>query len=250
MFWQSIAVAVDNSRDVLKRHNSAKTMRIVIAIVVLASVVFLGSRVRQSTESTSKRSHPMPVSSDEFDLDLSSATQETLVHPIELPRGVNSISLNENSEFAHGDLATFHPHGEEVCASGCAASHHPTEQLTDRQFDQLLADYSVEPIGDAGEAFETLLYYGRQVTVLLDRHGTGPLDSLRAEILKQELARGHAEVSIRIVDESGVVRALLPPTSVPLDRRHEFKLDPHDLQPLIASGTIKRVGRDHIWTRL
>jgi len=248
MFWQSIAVAVDISRIVGKLRHSAETMRIVVAIVVLAGLMFLGSRVRQTTETTQRHS-AATVSIAQFEVDLQSSLLETPFRRIESQWEADSIS-EENGEFGHGELASFHPHGEAVCASGCAASHHPTEQLTDRDFEQLLVDYSVEPITEAGKAFETLLYYGRQVTVLLDRHGSGPLDSLRAEILKQELARGHAEVSIRIVDESGVVRALLPPTSVPLDRRHEFKLDPHDLQPLIASGTIKRVGRDHIWTRL
>ena len=225
-------------------------MRIWIVLVVLASLVFLGAKVRESAENTAPRQQPATVSIAPFDIDTQAAIAESLVRPIEVqPRG-DSISLERNGEFVPSERATFHPHGEEVCASGCAASHHPTEQLTQSRFEQLLADYSVEPIDEAGEAFETLLYYGRQVTVLLERRGTGPLDSLRAVLLKQELARGHAEVSIRMVDESGVVRASLPPTLVPLDRRHEFELVPHNLQPLIASGIVKRVGRDHLWTRL
>ena len=40
------------------------------------------------------------------------------------------------------------------------------------------------------------------------------------------------------------------PERVPLDRRHVFELTPADLQPLVASGTVKRVGLHHIWTRL
>jgi hypothetical protein len=37
---------------------------------------------------------------------------------------------------------------------------------------------------------------------------------------------------------------------VPLDRRHVFKMDTKDLPPLITSGTVKRVGLHHLWTRL
>jgi hypothetical protein len=144
----------------------------------------------------------------------------------------------------------FHPHGEQICASGCAASRHPTEQLTRDRLEQLLAEYAVESTADPGDALETLLYYGRQVTTLLDQYGTGPLDPRHVALLRRELALGHVEIELRLVDESGVVRASLPPTSVPLDRRHEFTLEPHNLQPLIASGTVKRVGRDHLWTRL
>jgi hypothetical protein len=250
MFWQSIAQAFDTVTGRLKRCNSAETMRILIAIVVLAGLVLLGSRARHSTESTYSRQLPATVSVVQGGVDPQLAILETLVPPIKWQPGGELVSLEENNEFTPGPLATFHPHGEEVCASGCAASHHPTEQLTDRHFEQLLADYSVEPIAEAGEAFETLLFYGRQVIGLLDRNGSGPLDPLRAAVLRQELGRGHAELAIRIVDESGVVRAILPPTSVPLDRRHEFKLVPHNLQPLIASGTVKRVGRDHLWMRL
>lgn len=238
------------SRNVLKLRNSAETMRIWIALVILAGLAFLGSAVRQSAESPSARRQPPTVPIAQFDVDPEAAIVETLVRPIAIQSRSVSISLESNGEFAHGDRATFHPHGDQVCASGCATSRHPTKQLTRRHFRHLLADFSVEPVDEAGEAFETLLYYGRQVTAMLDRDGPGPLDPLRAALLKQELARGRAEVSIRLVDESGVVRASLPPTSVPLDRRHEFKLVPHNLQPLIASGTVKRVGRDHLWTRL
>jgi len=52
------------------------------------------------------------------------------------------------------------------------------------------------------------------------------------------------------LDEAGEVRSWLPATRVPLDRRHEFDMEVHDVQRLITSGTVKRVGLDHLWTRL
>lgn len=164
-------------------------------------------------------------------------------------RLVSRSQLTTDS-FAHDNRATFHPHGDQVCASGCAATRHPTEELTRYRFQQLLANFSDEPIDEPGLAFETLLYFGRQSAAWLERAGAAPLDPMRAALLRAELKQTHAEVSIHVVDEVGEIRATLHATRVPLDRRHEFKLDPHNLQPLIASGTVKRVGRDHVWTRL
>ncbi len=164
------------------------------------------------------------------------------------PKALDVPTLQRN--FTHGERAEFHPHGETVCASGCALSRHPTERLTDPQFEQLLADYAVEHTAEPGRALETLLYYGPQTAARLAHFGVGPLDSQHAALLQDELAYEHVDLSLRVVDEAGAVRASLPPTAVPLDRRHEFRLEPHNLQPLIASGTVKRVGHKHLWTRL
>ena len=153
-------------------------------------------------------------------------------------------------EFGSDPRASFHPHGEKVCASGCAASNHPTETLTRKHFEQLLRRCAVEPMDETSLAFETLLYYGRQTRDMLAQQGTTILDPLREEVLRHELQRTGAKISIRLVDDEGTVRASLPPTNVPFDRRHEFKMDTNRVQPLITSGTIKRVGLYHIWVRL
>lgn len=165
---------------------------------------------------------------------------KTFAEPVKLPTRV----------FDLGERAIFHPHGDEVCASGCAASRHPTDQLTEPHFHTLLQKYATEPMATAGPACDELLYFGRQTSRLLLDQGYGPLDPVRVILLKQELQLDHAEVEIRVVDASGQTRASLPPTRVPLDRRHEFELDTHNLQPMIASGTVKRVGRDYVWARL
>ncbi|MCH8923966.1 MAG: hypothetical protein IIA67_12560 [Planctomycetes bacterium] len=153
-------------------------------------------------------------------------------------------------DFKPDPRASFHPHGQKVCSSGCAASSHPTEKLTRENFQQLLRRFAVEPMDETSLAFETLLYYGRQTRDMLAGQSSTGLDPLREELLRRELRRTHAKVSIRLVDEEGQVRASLPPTKVPLDRRHEFKMDVQRVQPLITSGTIKRVGLYHIWARL
>lgn len=159
------------------------------------------------------------------------------------------LAVNE-FDFTSDDRAAFHAHGEEVCASGCAASSHPTKELTKTHFARLLKQFSTEPMTENSESLEKLLFYGRQTQRWINRHGTAPLDSVRTAFLRNELKRTHVLISFRIVDEHGVVRTQLPPTRVPLDRRHVFKMDVKNLQPLVTSGTVKRVGLHHLWTRL
>lgn len=229
-------------------------MRLRVFLVILSALATLSLAFRDAV-STMVAPPTEPTSpSVQFEKATETSTEETLVPPLALPS--ESPSFGEPSapvatrEFTLGDLATFHPHGDQVCASGCAASRHPTEELTRGHFRRLLAEYSVESIEEPGEALETLLYFGRQAAAWLERDGAVPLDPVRANLLRYELKHDYAEVSIRLVDETGDVRASLPRTRVPLDRRHEFNLQPRNLQPLIASGTVKRVGRDHLWTRL
>jgi len=117
-------------------------------------------------------------------------------------------------------------------------------------FRQLLAQFAREPIDETSRAFETLLYYGPQAKKLLDSEGTAPLDPVRASVLRGELSRTHARIAIRVLDEHGAVRTSLPPTRVPLDRRHVFVMETNNVQPLETSGTVKRVGLHHLWNRL
>ena len=179
---------------------------------------------------------------------------DSLIPPIDLgghaASGSHTGLVSLLSDFNPDPRASFHPHGEEVCASGCAASNHPTEKLTREHFEQLLRRYTVEPMDETSLAFETLLYYGWQTREMMTGQSLSVLDPLREQVLRHELRRTHANISIRLVDDEGNVRASLPPTKVPLDRRHEFKMDTNRVQPLITSGTIKRVGLYHIWTRL
>lgn len=160
------------------------------------------------------------------------------------PRGFDLLA-----DFAHDSRASFHPHGTQVCASGCATSNHPTETLTAARFHQLLEQYMHEPL-ESSAALDALLYYGRQARDMLERDGAAPLDVPRAALLKRELARTHARVLVRVVDADNRIRAWLPATAVPLDRRHVFEMETSGVQPLVTSGTVKRVGLDYLWTRL
>ena len=196
-----------------------------------------------------------------FEVKKTEGSEEGLVPPIRVPSieaasGVldrnHSIATVRNAfdMFAHDSDAEFHAHGEDVCASGCAASRHPTETLDEDSFDELLAEFAKQPLSQDSMALEKLLYYGPQTKKLIEQDGFGPLDTDRATFLWEELERTHAKISLRVIDESGKIRTWLEPTLVPFDRRHVFKMETENLQPLVTSGTVKRVGLNHMWVRL
>lgn len=152
--------------------------------------------------------------------------------------------------FTHDKHAHFHAHGNTICASGCAASRHPTAQLDEASFHDLIFQYATEPMDETSVALETLLYFGPQTKSMLEKFGFGQLDRRRADFLWQQLKITHALISIRVVDDQGIVRSWLEPTRVPFDRRHEFHMQANQVQPNETSGTVKRVGLYHLWTRL
>ncbi len=173
-----------------------------------------------------------------------------LVPPIQLfdAKGFRDTSSG-GREFEHDSTALFEPHGKKICASGCAASRHPTAELKTGYFRKLMQTYVAGQSGES-EALEELLYYGPQTVRLIRESGFCGLDSERRNFLWNELQTTHATISIRVVDESGMVRTRAESTRVPLDRRHVFEMETNNLQPLVTSGTVKRVGLDHIWVRL
>ncbi len=167
------------------------------------------------------------------------------------PAYVRAVSSYlEDGDLTGGGRAHAHPHGTAICASGCAVSNHPTRPLAKAEFHQLLTAFAGQPMSEESQALEALMYYGRQALLYLDREGASPLDAGRAAFLRQQLLRTHVLVHIRVVDEHGKQRVSMPPARVPLDIRHEFVMDTADLQPLKTSGTVKRVGLNHLWQRL
>lgn len=189
--------------------------------------------------------------------DAESHPADPLVPPIDLGEDLAPVHGGGLSDadfrqfdFTSGDRAELHAHGEKVCASGCAVSRHPTAKLTKAKYLWLLRRFAEQPLDETSPALESLMYYGRQSLLWMEKLGTGPLDEPRVALLKRELPRDHVLISFRIVDEHGVRRVFMPPTRVPLDLRHEFRMETKDLPPLITSGTVKRVGLHHLWTRL
>ena len=151
-------------------------------------------------------------------------------------------------DFTADPTAAFHPHGPQVCASGCAASNHATPELKRPAFNRLLATYQRGPLDETNAALESLLFYGRQSDLFLK--STEVSSSEHGAFLRQQLQKTHALLSFRVVDEEGIVRVEMKQTRVPLDRRHVFDMETHNIQPLVTSGTVKRVGLHHLWTRL
>lgn len=171
--------------------------------------------------------------------------------PAQFPGGeAHNYTSTSVDPFTHDPQASFHAHGQQVCASGCAASNHPTGKLTTAHFKGLMGQFASQPIDETSSAFEELLFYGPQTRKLIEQEGFEGLDRLRASVLWAELQRTHALVSVRVVDEHGEVRSHLEPTRVPFDRRHVFTMETNNLQPLVTSGTVKRVGLYHLWARL
>ena len=177
-----------------------------------------------------------------------------MVPPIRLPGALPTIGSqtigSSTSNLTHDSGALFEPHGEQVCASGCAASRHPTQTLTRGHFERLLVACSYEPMDQTNNALEELIFFGPQSRAMIESHGVGRLDSERAEFLWGQLKYDKAKVSIRVLDKSGTVRTWIKPTIVPFDRRHVFDMKTNNVQPLVTSGTVKRVGLNHIWARL
>lgn len=145
----------------------------------------------------------------------------------------------------------FEPHGEALCASGCALSRHPTPTLKVDHFEKLMQAYANQPMSGQSEALEELLYFGPQTESFIEDEGSQGLDEDRLLFLKTELARTDVTIEFRIIDEQDVERVLLPPTTVPFDNRYVFEpLLTKNFQPPEASGTVKRVGLNHIWQRI
>ena len=161
---------------------------------------------------------------------------------------VPAIKLVQPDDLHHHSRAHAHPHGDKVCASGCALSRHPTERLTDEALCDILAKFA-----DAEQhqnAIDELIYYGPQAALRLrDLKADAIPEQLHKTLLK-ELSRRKASVSLRLVSADGRLLADLPGTVVPLDLRHEFDMREHGIPTLLASGTVKRVGEYKLWSRL
>ena len=138
-----------------------------------------------------------------------------------------------------------------MCATGCSAATIEVEGLSEQAFEELLEQYSEHAFDEPTRALETLLFYSTDVRELTERLGLGALDAEHAEFLEREIERGHAQLSVRMLGEEGEERLRLGPVRVPLnEKQHLLPERSLNLQVPEISGTVRRVGVTHLWTRL
>ena len=136
------------------------------------------------------------------------------------------------------------------CAAGCAALPAAGPELPTERFRQLLEEYGFQPRSAESPALEELLFHGPRTRALLDAHGSWPLGRAHLELLESELERTHAWLEVRLLDADGVERMRLDPAPFELGvRRHVHADQLARLQPVEVSGTVRRVGLHHLWTR-
>lgn len=217
---------------------SIRQFALLLLIVTSVGVHALNQRNSTASSAIARRPEMQSNNANQGEIDV----EDPLVPPLKL-----DVDFLSSDSRAH-----FHPHGDEVCASGCAVSRHPTKALSVKEFNRLAAAYQMDGVSEdttSSLAFDSLLYYGRQTTRMLDRF-PGAIAGAHLRRLRTELRITHARISIRVIDENGTVRSWIPPTRVPFDRRHVFDMETTKLPPHVASGTIKRVGLNRLWTRL
>lgn len=135
---------------------------------------------------------------------------------------------------------------EEKCATGCAAI--PDTKFSKENFLQTIRTYAKDPLTKQSAALETLLFYGKETQKWLAE--TSFLDKEHMDILQRELQKKHVAISLRIVDENNDLRLELEPTIVKVgEKYHQHIHKTKDMQEVEISGTIKRVGVDHLWSR-
>lgn len=137
------------------------------------------------------------------------------------------------------------------CVGSCSVALDEHPDLSSTAYHDLLKRFGEQPGSGKSEALETLLFHHARTNELLLQHGTAELDPKRAALLTREAGRTHAWLDVRVIDQRGSERIRLKPTRVPLGiKQHLWPEDRVALQPVEVSGTVKRVGLDHLWTRL
>ena len=156
---------------------------------------------------------------------------------------------------AAGGTETEHD-PERICATGCAVGSGELEGPTRAELETLLDGLRDSPLDADNLALATLLFHGARVGRMLD--GLDGLDGLCDRLdppteafLRRELERRHARLDVRFLNADGSERLRLGARRIPLDeKQHLFPSHAEALTPPEISGTVRRVGLDHLWVRL
>ncbi len=154
----------------------------------------------------------------------------------EMPTGTGSSKSSDASE-------------EEECTTGCSLAKHYVPVFTEFAYETKIREYGALPLDPDNPALETLLFYGGRTRSLIKELGTGDLDAEHLDFLRRELRRDHALVSLRMVDENGVVKVSYGPTSVPLGTKQHLQAVGENLSAMEFNGTVMRTGVNYLWSR-
>ncbi len=146
-----------------------------------------------------------------------------------------------------------HPEDPNCSASGCGAIPDDTPELTHAGLEELLAAYSAERADVPSEPLENILFHfeSARAHITADPSLLEGLPIDHAAILQRELRRDTARVEIDVIDEHGILRLHLDQRGWPIGHKHHVLVhESAAIQPPEASGTVKRVGLHHLWTRM
>ena len=139
---------------------------------------------------------------------------------------------------------------DEVCATGCAAEPDPGKDVEAKEIERWLRTFAET---GSEEALEHLLFYGNATRARLASDSGAPLllSAGRELELRRELSRTHVFLDVRMIDERGIERLRLGAARIPIgEKQHLHAAETDRLTPPEVSGTVQRVGREHLWARL
>lgn len=138
---------------------------------------------------------------------------------------------------------------DEDCTTDCAgpAPEEGPPAPSAEEYAKLFHDWTERPMREASLPLETLLYHGPSTRHALHAADLSPE---RRQYLESELARNRGAIEVRLVDESGAVRAHLDADGLTLGTGTHLHLhDSGSLGDIELSGRVRRVGLHHLWSR-
>ena len=137
------------------------------------------------------------------------------------------------------------------CASGCDITPPALRiGLTSDEVRKEIERYAQSVPEESNHALYVLLFYSDDTRFYLSQSSSTPMHNKQRSRLEEEILVAEAIIEMRIVDENKVLRAHLLQTRVPLGQKQHLRLKHERLPGLVASGSVLRVGRDYLWTRI
>lgn len=139
---------------------------------------------------------------------------------------------------------------EPTCVGSCSAVSDGPSKSSPAKIRTWLREFASQPLSSESPALEALLFHREATKLQLFSSEALALDPKRQGLLERELKRDTAYLEVRVRDAAGRVRLRLPETRVALDEKQHLETENDLAQHVEYSGTVKRVGLDHLWVRL